>query len=344
MKRMWNLLGVSALLAGLLAYSPAHALQYSTRDGVMRVSGKYEGGDLEALRTHLAPDVKVVVLGDIQGGNWDQGRELADVIGHAGVTTVVHGTCSGWACSMMFLAGSQRMFSGAGRPESQRLEIPFIAYLPNYDCGGYHCTDIPDWLTRHTRLTNADLRIYHKSLITATSVTPPDFLEFLPAQARTSGSNVRHCARETIDAKKAEFALNDCFPVPEASALNRGIVTTDERFTHRSIRVKDDTDVPPASDYARIDDPIDTGLAMNVECRALRVHFLHSDSPRAIVVSRSGGCYIRTAQNLRPYAEAMAACKANRADCRFYAVDDAVVFVPFDKPVVGSAEQSGAAD
>ena len=339
MKGMRTLGGAMVLLAGLAVPSLAGAtLQYSTQDGVMRVSSKVEAKDVEGLKVQITPAVKVLVLAGVSGGSWEQGRDMAALVEKAEVTTVAHGLCTGWACSMMFLSGKSRMFSGAGRPESHELEIPFINYLPNYDCGGYHCTDISDWLGRHSKLVNADLTIYHKSVFTATTVTPPDFLIFFPAQAKATHGNVLHCAREIMEEKKKESTLADCLPMPGVTALNRGIVTTDEGFTHPSISVRDDMAAPAGSGYAKLEDPVDIGVALNDECRAIYTRFLHSDSPRAFVVSDKGDCFARFANSLRPHAEAQKACKASKAKCRFYAVDDKVVFVPFDKPLPRKAE------
>ena len=329
---------VVSLMCVLAAPTTSAALQYSTQDGVMRVWGKVEEGDVEALKVHLTPAVQTVVLGGVTGGSWESGRDLGNIIDKAGVATVVHGSCAGWGCSMMFLSGKTRMFSAAGRPESQMLEIPVIPNLSNYTCGGVPCSEMNAWVRQHTKLHGADMEILHKSHFAATTNTGADELVFFPAQAKFSAGNVLHCAREVMEEKKQTFTLADCAPVMDATSLDRGIVTTDDAFSHPSLTVRKELAVPPATQYAALTATLDIHAALNDDCSSVQARFLRFDSPRALVVSDRGACFARSAQSPRPYADAMQACKASKAKCRFYAVDDSVVFVPFDKPLVAAKE------
>jgi hypothetical protein len=329
MARIFQLVLLAAMLVAP-AMSMA-ALQFSTTGDVIQVRGTYQAGDVAVLKDKLTPEIKTVILSNATGGNWENGHDLAEVIEKANVTTVIHGICSGYVCSMMFLAGKQRMFSGDGRPATHHIQIPIINNLPSYTCDGVPCTAIPAWLRQHSKLSNSDLEVYHKSVFVSTTNRGSDLLEFFPSQANVSVGNALHCAREVMEEKQKDFSIADCKPIPGATALNKGIVTTDELFKHPTLSIREDRISPPPTDYAKLETPPDSKVTSSDECRRIYAKFLRNDSPRAFVVSSTGACYSRVAQNFHPHADAMNDCKKSNKKCRFYAVDTAIVFVPFDQ-------------
>jgi hypothetical protein len=340
MKPVRMIVGAILLLGSMTTWAD---LQYSFNGDVLRVWGTAEVGDVDGFKDKLTPAIKTVVVGNINGGDWVVGRDLGALVAKAGVTTVVHGNCYGWVCPMIFLSGKSRMFSGAGRAAVHQLELPIIPLLGNYTCWGINCSTVMEWFRQRTRLSDADMAIYHKSLFVATNDSNPDYLHFFPDGAGFSHGDALHCAGETIAEKKGDFLLADCVPMKDATALNKGIVTTDERFVHPGLTIKADIAVPPPSGYARIEDLPDASLGLVGECNAVYRRFLRADAPKAFVLSRTGSCNATDAQAFRPYAQALDNCVRSKGvkNCRFYAVDDNVVFVPFD-PFKMTTESSPA--
>ncbi len=127
--------------------------------------------------------------------------------------------------------------------------------------------------------------------------------------------------------------------VKDATALSKGIITTEELFTHPELREDSDVAPPAATNVAKIDDkPI---ARMGDSCVEDYKNFLRQDSPKAFVVSSKGGCNWNNAQAFRPYKSALDNCK-KRADleCRFYAIDDTVVFTPFEDNVAEAPQKA----
>lgn len=339
-------MGLHRIFVGLLATcglmglgTASAALQFSTTEDVLRVWGKVDAGDVDLLKARLTPEIKTVVLTGVTGGDWTKGHDLGGLIESAGVTTVVHGLCGGWACPMMFLSGKQRMFNGVGRPEVHHLEFPFMdGNRAGYTYDGVSEAIISQWWHQHTKVSNSDLQIHHMSMFSSSGLVL-DYLHFFPAQAHFSRGNVLHCSGELIKEKKKDHILADCLPVSDASALSKGIVTTDEPFTHSGLTIKPDVPALPASSYAKLEDAPDAKVGLSEECKGAYVRFLRYDSPRAFVVTNSGGCYAANAQAFQPHSQAMNSCSkaVGAKNCRFYAEDGDVVFVPFDQPLPTAA-------
>jgi hypothetical protein len=335
---------VTVVAAGLMASSAAWAsLAFQTRGEMLKVWGKAEAGDVEALKAKLTPAIKTLVLGSISDGNWETGRDLGEVVEKAKVMTVVHGACAGWVCSMMFLSGEQRVFSAEGRAEVHYLGIPFIEGKTNYTWNGISENLIPEWLGAHTGLKSSDLQVYHASLFRASSGLVVDYLEFFPPTANVAKGTVLHCSGEILAEKKKEHTLKDCMPVEGATAINRSIVTSTQTYANAALKIKADIQTPASTAFARISEPIPESVAVNDDCKSAFHRFQTYDSPRAFVISDDKYCAWSNAQTFTPYASAMASCKriSKTGNCQFYAVDNQVVFATFEPAVVMSATGAG---
>lgn len=310
------------------------ALQYSTQDDVLMITGKAEASDKGPLEAKLDA-VSIVVLSNISDGDWELGRDLGRVLERRGVTTVVHGVCSGWVCSMMFLSGKQRMFSGVGRAEGHRLQVPFVEERANWQWNGILVGRISEWLRERTKLSYMDLQNYHKSFTSRPDKLEIDWLIFFRPDAQFSRGNVLLWPYElVVDAKEKgrRFLLVDALPKDDATALGKGIITTEETFSHPLLKVPADAKtMPSATTYAKLEDSIGEKLSSEDKCKEYYEDFLRMDSPRAFVISRAGKCWYADSTSFQPYSQPMNSCrKANSSsDCRYYAVDNAVVFVPF---------------
>lgn len=340
---------LAALLAAacLISAGAAQAeLLYTTNGDVLLVWGKPETDDIQKFKKKLTPSIKTIVLTGVTNGTWELGRDLGAVIEDAKITTVIHGFCGGYACPMMFLSGKVRMFSGAGRPEVHRIEIPFMnSARTNWTYNGISATAITEWWRKHTDLSDGDMREYHESVFVPSNYSLLDYLDFFPATAKFSKGNVLHCSGEKF-AKLKFKSLADCMPVNDATALNKGIVTTDALFVHPSLVIKTDIVPPPPSKFAALEDKPAASVKLTDECAEIYERFFTLDSPRAFVVSDTGGCQARGAQVFQPYSMAMAACKkaSTNGVCRFYAVDNEVVFVPFGQPLPESVPDKTVAN
>lgn len=324
MKRIRILGRFLTLLAGLLALHQADAMVMVRRAEVLVVHGSYATGDETRLRDALTPEVTTVVLRSPGGGSFSRGLELARIIEEARVTTVVHGSCSGLICPMMFLAGKERQFSAETRPEASFVRLQIGNGIFPDTAGedrGESWNTVMTWWHNHSRLSYAMLSPQHQPLL-QNGNTELESKLFFPPEARTASGSVMHCwgRRQTVPY---------CETVRDTDALQSGIITRDERFQSSLLREHPDTAAPPVVAEGGI--AAAPGTTFSDECNRRYADFLHFDSPRAFVVAENGSCYYRTAQNIRPHAEAMDACRRQHAEsgCRFYAVDDAFVFVDF---------------
>ena len=325
--------GLSGLMGGLLlacavVAGPAEAMVFFKRSGVMIIHSAYASGDEARLREVLTPEVRTVILRGPSGGGWNRGRELAGIIEKAGVKTVVHGVCAGLVCPMMFMAGKERLFSGETRPEATYVRLAIATGEFPDTAGedrGESWSNLMDWWRNHSKLSYAQTRPQHQPLLQTTSPATESKMIFHPA-ARTSKGSVMHCwgDRQTVPY---------CEAVAETDALQLGIITSAELFRDSDVLKERPDMARPKAVEGRISDA--PGSQVSDGCNRLYAEFLRFDSPRAFAIGSGGGCSYRTAQSLRPYAEALAACtKINHGrECRLYAVDDDLVFVDFKQPL-----------
>ena len=135
----------------------------------------------------------------------------------------------------------------------------------------------------------------------------------------------------------------DCMPDKNATALSKGIVTTNERFTHASLEFKPDMAVPASTNFAKLEDM--PALKLSDACKTAYKDYLKYPNPRAFVISENGACHWASPQTIAPYSIALNNCnKANNNTCRFYAVDDQVVFTPFNQPLPEAAPAKTASN
>lgn len=295
-------------------FNPAQAINLNHSGDVLFVYGDTRSGDEIKLKEALSQQVKYVVLRHPMGNNWQIAKPLADVIADADVTTVAHGPCTSLSCSLMFLSGKRRQFSGVGRSETSYLGLSGVFYLygsrgeqPSIAANDFwqFKTEIPYSLRQKYLQDPA-----HKSSA---------LLFFHPAAQTSLGSSMA-CPKRMLE--------SDCEPLQNLDAVKAGLITSTERFTHPALIENPDLATPPATMFARLEDPLPLPRATD-ECKAVYQKFLKADKPRAFVVSDRGGCQFAHAQNFRPIKGAMEACERTGAACRIYAVDDNVVFTPF---------------
>ncbi|MDP5238135.1 hypothetical protein Q9Q94_01255 [Uliginosibacterium sp. 31-16] len=310
------------------------ALSYMTSGDMLKVWGKAEIGDVEKFSAKLTTDIKTVVLQSPDGPNWSLARDLGKQIEERKLTTVAHGACNTFTCAMMFLSGSQRMFSGAGRGEIHYVMLSFWEANTGSNHGvtpdGSTMDDVLTWWSSHTRLSGSDLRVYHESMFYSRGGEfRYDNKVFFPIDAKVSPATALHCSGEKEGKLGRGLYFSECMPVKDASALSKGIVTTNERFSHPELTAPADIQAPGPSNFAKLETPLT--LPLNDKCKENYALFLALDAPRAFVVGSGGACTMRNAQSLRPNHFAMDACKKaeGAGECRFYAVDDQVVFTPF---------------
>ena len=322
------------LLAGLLAVasllgagSAQAALTFWSRGELMLIHGKAEQGDVDKLKLALTPAIKTIVVRSPTGLEFDIAAELARVVEKADVTTVLHGECAQLVCPMLFLSGKQRMFSGVGPAEAHTLSLLMGETTHVIKGTSSNLGDIAGWWARHTTLGRAEIGKQSEGFI---QVVPShgkmDRKVFFPAQANFSKGKVLHCSGD-----ESSRHLADCKPVLGASAIARGIVTTDEPFVDARLTEAPDIAAPAATDHAALD--ADLNARVSDKCVELYREFLKQDSPRAFVVSSRQGCW-STTLGFRPRERALKACQKGQLsgkECRFYAVDDKVVFTPFEQ-------------
>ncbi|GAB2890727.1 hypothetical protein GCM10027046_19300 [Uliginosibacterium flavum] len=320
-----------ALLAtiGIFTTGAAQAdLSFFKRGGVMKISGKAVAADVTKLKEQLTPDIKTIVLYAPSNGSWTDIREMTDLIEKAEVTTVAHGTCSTLICSALFLSGKQRLFSGALRPEanSVRVAIGEGHFPQENESKGTKWNEVMDWYRGHSNLGYSNTKYLHKDFIRAPGVLPVEAKVFFPVSAKTSKGNTIHCWGNKQNLHE------DCEAVSDLDALKAGIVTSADLFLNAE-ELKEVSDIaPPApTSFAKLEDAPPSPASD--ACRDRYKDFLRYDSPRAFVITSNGGCYFNSAQTATPYRTPIERCKKERstAECRFYAVDDKVVFTPFDQ-------------
>ncbi|WP_345532338.1 hypothetical protein [Viridibacterium curvum] len=308
---LWRL-----VVLGMFAAMPlvSSGMTYTRFGDTLILSGPVETADIEQLKDQLVPEVRNLVFRGVSGRGGYEARHLADVVGSAKLTTVVHGQCS-YMCVRMFLFGKQRMFSAGTRLEASFIDISAsilakTGQAADVDVQFFRsAADIPyRYLARYVFALDSE------------KGERPSLLVFHP-DAKTSKGSFMGC-------EKGDF-IPACDALSDVDALSVGIITTRERFTHPGLQELDEIKVPAPSGVADLQDrPAVPTLSDN--CAGKRYEtFLRMEKPRAFVVSKAGGCYSADAQDILPYRQAMEACQKKGKDCRFYAVDDAVVFKPY---------------
>ena len=331
--------GALACLLGCLLVSQASAMVVFRRADVLIVHGTYAVGDESRLRDALTPGVTTVILrGGPIGGSFSRGLELAQIIEKARVTTVVHGPCTGLICPMMFLAGKERQFSGETRAEASYVRLQIGNGIFPDTAGedrGESWNTVVSWWHDHSRLGYAMLSPQHQPLLQNGNTDLESKLIFHP-DAKTAKGSVMHCWGK-------QQTVPNCEAVGDTDALQLGIITRRERYQSSLLHERADTAVPPGVAEGNITTP--PGLAVSDECNRLYAEFLRFDSPRAFVISDSGNCNFRSAQHIRPHAEAMDACRKRSSgdECRFYAVDTDYVFVDFSQAQTPEHQRRGEA-
>ncbi|NSL57057.1 hypothetical protein [Uliginosibacterium aquaticum] len=331
------LLRALSAAAGLLTLGTAHAmLSFTQKNEVLMVQGKAETGDADRLQAALTPGITTLVLRSPDGNNWQVASALAEKVEKAKLTTVAHGSCETFTCAMMFLAGQRRMFSGAGRPEMHYVSLLFgdTTYRQTEDQTAM--SRVVSWWEDHTALSGKDLLIHRDSIFSTNMDGMYDRKVFFAPGAQHSLGAVLHCSGERAKKLGRYQYLSDCMTAP-GSALQKKIITTEELFTHEALTERADITPPPATQIAGLDS---TPIApLSEKCIEAYKLFLKQDSPRAFVVGADQSCKWANAQVARPYEVALYACRnAKIGECRFYAIDDKVVFVPFDQaaPVIAA--------
>ncbi|MEC5398494.1 hypothetical protein [Uliginosibacterium sp. H1] len=295
--------------------TPALAVNIFVNGEEMIVHGTLVDGDAEKIREAAKPGVKYIVLrnlGTTGSGKLADAMQVADAVKDAGLVTVLHGAC-GYACVRIFLAGRERMVSAGARLEASYLMLggSFAGANGTASPTDYAYvsdrTDIPfGTMLSYFQRRDRKLMIFHP-------------------KAQTSKGSVLGC-QETV-------AVPDCERLDSFDALSARIITTADLYESANTKEGSDLKPPAASNFAALaDEPPIATLSDN--CRAKYYQrFLTYDKPRAFVVSKNNGCYMAPAQRLQPLRVAMDDCvKAQRNNaqaCRFYAVDDDVVFKPF---------------
>ncbi|HSD37075.1 MAG TPA: hypothetical protein VLC92_06180 [Rhodocyclaceae bacterium] len=317
----------SSLCLGWAA-SAQSALTFWKSGDLMIVYGTIDQGDVEKVKRELTTAIKTVVIRAPLGMNFRAARDVAKVIEDAEVTTVAHGNCTELVCPMLFLSGKRRMFSGAGPASAHTLTIGIGE--PTHvlsDDSGVKIETIHEWWREHTKLTRSDVSLSRDGFFSTTGNTSKfDRKVFFPAQAKFSKGNVLHCSGT---AKSQQ--LVDCRPVPDATALSKGIVTTDELFVDSRLTEASDVAVPAPTNLVALD--AGQTLLASDRCKEIYRDYLKQDLPRAFVVSNKEGCHWASI-GIRPFERAMKACEKEvlaGKECRFYSVDNGIVFTPFEQ-------------
>ncbi|MEC5387321.1 hypothetical protein VVD49_16445 [Uliginosibacterium sp. H3] len=215
MNRMSLLRAVLAcsLAAGVAA---ANSMEYVAKGNVLTLSGMVTGDDVLKLKTALVPEIKFVILKGPTGSDFQDALYAAHAVHDAKVTTVVQGVC-GYACARMFLAGTQRMFSGDVSVERSVVELSARAQYFDFSKTSDDSKNLKSvvdfpfsvWLKYAFPNTGAG-----SFSVGAILVMHPDVKK---------NASVLGCLPE---ARKRE----DCAPLPELSALETKVITTTELF------------------------------------------------------------------------------------------------------------------
>lgn len=307
------LLKLSAtFLVFLFISTNSSAINIFTNKDLVILHGDVIDGDDRKLEEALTPEIKYLVFRNMRGGGgYDTMRRMFRVVKSAKLTTVIHGQC-GFLCSRVFLAGKERIFSGEGRPEMH-------SFRPNgaFFSDGSASSEDYAFLKSNSNIPGSLIRDYAQQQKHTLLVFPSN-TKF------SSGSTAYGCDGKTY------FSPGNCLPLKEHNALNMEIITSDATYKSANLVESADLAKPPKTDFAKIGDApaLET---IHTNCRTKDYQdFLNQEMPRAFVVSK-GTCYRSNSTFFRPYKTPMDDCiKASGAEnCKFYAVDDDIVFAPF---------------
>jgi hypothetical protein len=295
----------------LLLPTTSMAISVFSNNDLVILWGEVKDGDERQLQEALTPAVKYLVFRGLTGGSYDSMKRLARVVKDASVTTVIHGPCT-FTCSRVFLAGKERLFSGEGRPENHYF-LPTGAFFADGSASSQDYAYLN---------SNADIP---GSLIREYAQMQKRSLLIFPTNAKFS----QNATAYGCDGK-SYFSAANCTPLKEVNAMSMKIITSET--VYRSANLKEAVDMPsPAkTDYAKITDAPNLETIHN-NCRTtVYQDYLKQEKPKAFVISR-GSCYMSHGSFFKPNQYAMDNCKkvAGADNCRFYAVDDDIVFTPF---------------
>ena len=302
-----------SLLCSLFFLLPttSMAINIFTNNDLVILWGDLKDGDDRKLEEALTPDIKYLAFRNLQGGGYDTMRRMFRVVKAANLTTVIHGSC-GFTCSRVFLAGKERIFSGEGRPESHSFR-PGGAFFAD----GSASTEDYAFLKSNSDIPGSMIQDYAQQ--------QKHTLLVFPSNAKFSQQvTVFGCDGKTYNSP------GNCSPLKGVSATGMKIITSDATFKSANLKEAEDLMAPPKTDFAKINDaPAIETIHTNCKTKDYQ-DFLKQEKPRAFVVSKST-CYRSNSTFFRPYKLPMDDCiKAAGADnCRFYAVDDDIVFTPF---------------
>lgn len=310
LKQTLRKLGLICVLSLFLPTASMAINVFSNNDLVI-LWGDVKDGDDRKLEEALTPNIKYLAFRNLQGGGYDTMRRMFRVVKSANLTTVIHGSC-GFTCSRVFLAGKERLFSGESRPESHSFR-PGGAFFAD----GSASSEDYAFLKSHSDIPGSLIQDYAQQ--------QKHTLLVFPSNAKFS-QNVTAFGCDG----KTYFSPGNCTPLKDLNAIGMKIITSDTLYKSVNLKEIDDLPAPQKTDFAKINDTpaIET---IHSNCRTKDYQdFLKQEKPRAFVISKST-CYRSNSTFFRPYKSPMDDCiKASGADnCKFYAVDDDIVFTPF---------------
>jgi hypothetical protein len=220
-KRFLNHLLI-ALIAALC--QQAIAMEVSTHDDVVLMSGDVQNGDLDKLKNQLQanPNIKTVVLRNSYGGHIATGYAVGELLRQLGIKTVVSGYCIS-SCSRMFLGGVVRQFA-----EDPPGQLAHIGFHGRYNSSGSLNEELVqkfgllDWILKHTD-GKADRELVTKWISFRRNTDIVAF--FHPSAPFADKLTVRNCERFT----RATGAPLRC-PAIDTDALLQGVITTLDRY------------------------------------------------------------------------------------------------------------------
>ncbi|HSD36628.1 MAG TPA: hypothetical protein VLC92_03910 [Rhodocyclaceae bacterium] len=335
--RMMARLALAALVCGS---SAADAMNYYKQDGVLKISGTADNSDREKLKAQLTSGVQTVILLSPTGGHWQLAVDLATQIESAKVSTVIQGPCEGFVCPAIFLAGKERMFSAAMRPEASFVSLGISTnYFPKEagEDSARPWSDVTDFWRAHTKLRRTEVWPRHAPTLRNAIIHRAEHLMFFHPSARTSRGSGAECFGE-------DQSFLKCVPMSGgADALSTGVITTLDRYTPAdSNDIYRDIPVPAPTKFAELTELPLKVAKLNEGCNGVYETFLTYDLPRAFVISSGGGCYYSKQLDPTPYKTAMDNCRkwadlGRGRGCRFYAADDKIVFTEFSSADPGAA-------
>ena len=211
------------MMCTLMLSINAYALDISTHDDVIILSGDSSHADVAALKSALTPAIKTVLLDEVKGNDFTNAWDLADVIKGAKVTTVVKGLCD-YNCARMFLSGQVRMF---GDGDSLRRTLLFISgNAQEYDSGVMY-TDAAHLAALIDMPRNlVDKWAFQEVWGSDNSFSPAFMLVHHPSIKTFNGVSMIGCPGGTT----AKEMQKKCLPIGEFDALTAKIITTSELF------------------------------------------------------------------------------------------------------------------